>query len=110
MMIRFRGRSSQTHRIKNKPIKEGYKFFALSTVKGFIVNFTPDGRATKKNEYETKSSSGKIQSMMEHLIQTIFDLKERQHQKLKSRYKFVSTRTNREDFLLNKQSGCGELA
>ena len=98
MMIRFRGRSSQTHRMKNKPIKEGYKFFVLSTVKGFIVNFTPDGTSTGQNEYVLDKSVGKIQSMMEHLIQTIFELKEKQHIRLKIGYKFVSTRTNKEDF------------
>eukprot|EP00957_Ditylum_brightwellii_P016009 1206295-Ditylum_brightwellii.AAC.1 len=34
----------ETHRMKNKPIGEGYKFFALTTTNGFIANFTPDGR------------------------------------------------------------------
>ena len=48
MMIRFTGRSLETHRIKNKPIKEGFKFFVLATIEGFIVNFTPDGRSAEK--------------------------------------------------------------
>ena len=53
MMIRFFGRSSETHRMKNKPIKEGYKFFVLATKEGYIVNFTPDGRrAAKTGEQE----------------------------------------------------------
>lgn len=53
MMIRFMGRSAETHRIKGKPIGEGYKFFVLTTNFGFIVNFTPDGRnAAKKNLQE----------------------------------------------------------
>ena len=49
MMIRFEGRSKETHRIKNKPIGEGYKFFVLATSSGFVVNFTPDGRTAAKN-------------------------------------------------------------
>eukprot|EP00957_Ditylum_brightwellii_P157124 11958615-Ditylum_brightwellii.AAC.1 len=32
MMIRFSGRSSETHWIKNKPIGEGYTFFALTAL------------------------------------------------------------------------------
>jgi len=31
-MIRFMGRSLETHRMKNKPIKEGFKFFVLATI------------------------------------------------------------------------------
>eukprot|EP00957_Ditylum_brightwellii_P182829 13926703-Ditylum_brightwellii.AAC.1 len=31
MMIRFSGRSCETHQIRNKPLGEGYKFFALTT-------------------------------------------------------------------------------
>ena len=42
MMIRFMGRSHQTHCIKNKPIREGFKFFVLATTNGYVVNFTPD--------------------------------------------------------------------
>eukprot|EP00957_Ditylum_brightwellii_P175453 13357293-Ditylum_brightwellii.AAC.1 len=55
MMIQFSGRSNETHLIKNKPIQEGYKFFALTTTEGFLVNFTPDGRLAAKSgrqEYE----------------------------------------------------------
>ena len=67
MMIQFMGKSLETHRMKNKPIKEGYKFFVLSTINGFIVNFTPDGRtaARKENqEYENVKNKGKIESMI----------------------------------------------
>ncbi len=53
MIIRFSGRSLETHRIKNKPISEGYKFYILCTTTGYIVNFTPDGRvAAKHNKQE----------------------------------------------------------
>ena len=58
MIIRFGGRSNETHRMKNKPIGEGYKVFVLSTSNGFIVNFTPDGRtAARKDEQEYNSKS-----------------------------------------------------
>jgi len=32
MMIQFVGRCWETHRIKNKPIGEGFKFFVLATM------------------------------------------------------------------------------
>jgi hypothetical protein len=45
MMKRFKGRSSQTARMKNKPSKEGYKFFSLCDAStGYVYNFIPDGR------------------------------------------------------------------
>ena len=75
-MIRFRGRSNQTHRIKNKPIKEGYKFFVLACAwTGFILNFTPTGmnpgKHTNLNEYDTKGKEGKIMPMLMYLIDTL---------------------------------------
>mmetsp|Transcript_17478 Transcript_17478/g.39451 ORF Transcript_17478/g.39451 Transcript_17478/m.39451 type:complete len:315 (-) Transcript_17478:15-959(-) len=39
MMIRFSGKSAETHRVKNKPINEGYKLFVLATKSGYVVNF-----------------------------------------------------------------------
>ena len=50
MMIRFKGKSLETHRVKKKPIKEGFKFFVLSTMNGFILNFTPDGQTAAKKK------------------------------------------------------------
>lgn len=48
MMKKFKGRSSQTHRMAKKPIKEGYKFYALcDSSSGFIYEFFPDGRMEK---------------------------------------------------------------
>ena len=45
MMKLFKGRSAQTHQMKKKPIKEGYKFFALCNQEtGFVFDFFPDGR------------------------------------------------------------------
>ena len=67
MMIRFFGRSVETHRMKNKPIKEGYNFFVLTTKTGYVVNFTPDGRtaATKdRQEYKVDKTMGKIETMI----------------------------------------------
>lgn len=84
MMIRFMGKSLETHRIKNKPIKEGYKFFVLSTINGFIVNFTPDGRMAakqKQQEYKTEKS-GKIESMILHVIGIIQKLKDKQKERI----------------------------
>ena len=58
MMIRFVGRCRETHNIKNKPIGEGFKFFVLATMMGFVVNFTPDGRiAEKKGEQEYEQNN-----------------------------------------------------
>ena len=74
MMIRFSGRSAETHRIKNKPIKEGYKFFVLATKSGYIVNFTPDGRKAARvgeQEYEEQRGMGKIESMVLFLVEVI---------------------------------------
>ena len=45
MMKLFKGRSGQTWRMKHKPIKEGYKFFALCDKEtGLVFSFFPDGR------------------------------------------------------------------
>eukprot|EP00957_Ditylum_brightwellii_P154626 11768405-Ditylum_brightwellii.AAC.1 len=59
MMIQFSGRSNETHRMKNKPIWEGYKFFALTPTEGFLINFTPDRRSAAKSgrqEYEVNKT------------------------------------------------------
>ena len=50
MMIRFYGRSSETHKIKNKPISLGYKFFVIATIIRFIINFTPNGHCAEKQD------------------------------------------------------------
>jgi hypothetical protein len=53
MMKRFKGRSGQTHRMKNKPIKEGYKFFALCDTKtGYVYHMEPDGRLDKGSTHD----------------------------------------------------------
>eukprot|EP00957_Ditylum_brightwellii_P046846 3555669-Ditylum_brightwellii.AAC.1 len=51
------GRSSETHCMRNKPIKEGSKFFNLCTYQGVFINFTPHGRAAAeqgRQEYAVK--------------------------------------------------------
>ena len=99
MMIRFFGRSKETHRMKNKPIKEGYKFFVLATKEGFILNFTPDGRTAAKvgeQEYDDQTGTGKVESMISFLIEIVDKLKKRQLTRLKNMNKRASTRGNSE--------------
>eukprot|EP00957_Ditylum_brightwellii_P211281 15365994-Ditylum_brightwellii.AAC.1 len=67
MMIRFSGRSSETHQIKNKPIGEDYKFFALTTSQGFFASFTPDGRTTSESG-RSESSENRIDGKIEPMI------------------------------------------
>ena len=52
-MKRFKGRSSQTTRMKNKPIKEGFKFFALCDAEtGYVYEFIPNGRLEKTSIHD----------------------------------------------------------
>ena len=49
MMKLFKGRSNMTHRMKKKPIKEGFKFFAMvCSYSGWCYFFFPDGLREKK--------------------------------------------------------------
>eukprot|EP00957_Ditylum_brightwellii_P210217 15364683-Ditylum_brightwellii.AAC.1 len=67
-------RSKETHHMKNKPIKEDYKFFILGTKLGFIVNFTLDGQraaAIGEQEYEHDRLIGKVESIMSTFVITI---------------------------------------
>lgn len=74
MMVRFRGRSSQTHRLKGKPISEGFKFFCISDSRtGYIHYFVPDGRVVnnsnpERNEYVSSATISKICAMILFLI------------------------------------------
>lgn len=53
MMKRFKGRSGQTHRMKGKPIKEGFKFFSIcDTETGFVYDMIPDGRLEKSSTHD----------------------------------------------------------
>ena len=96
MMIRFQGRSVQTHGIKNKPIGEGFKWFVLTTFNGFVVNFTPDGRTAEKEnsqEYEKCSEQGKIESMIMYVTNIIKIFCDRQNRRIGSYLR--STRNNK---------------
>ena len=98
------GRSFQTHRVKNKPIGEGYKLFILATFRGFIVNATPDGRMAAKQgnqEYDTKNGEGKIVTMILHLCEIIDKFKARQLARIRSYPR--STRQNSADVFSKKQ-------
>eukprot|EP00977_Amphora_coffeiformis_P010453 scaffold2444_cov88-Amphora_coffeaeformis.AAC.1 len=54
MMKLFKGRSGQTTRMKGKPIKEGYKFWALYDAEtGYIFDFIPDGRLESRTIHDT---------------------------------------------------------
>ena len=86
MMIRFCGRSAETHWIKNKPIGEGYIFFVLTTYDGFVVNFTPDGRSaskTNRQEYESDKGLGKIESMIQFVSKVLNRFRQTQQDRIK---------------------------
>ena len=54
MMKLFKGRSGQMHCMKKKPVKEGYKFFAICDAQtGYIWNIIPDGRLEKSTIHDT---------------------------------------------------------
>ena len=49
MMKIFKGLSNMTHRMKKKPIKEGFKFYAMvCALSGYCFFFFPDGLKEKK--------------------------------------------------------------
>ena len=53
MMKRYKGRSGQKTKMKNKPIKEGYKFFALCDAEtGYIYHMMPNGRLEKTTTHD----------------------------------------------------------
>ena len=54
MMRLFKGRSKQTYMMRQKPIKKGFKFWAVSdTVSGFCYFFKPSGRLVKEKVKDT---------------------------------------------------------
>ncbi len=53
MMKLFKGWSSQTHMMKNKPIKEGFKVWTVSClVNGFIYQFIPSRKLEGEKTYD----------------------------------------------------------
>ena len=82
-MIKYSGRSRETIRIKNKPIKEGFKLFVLATYQGYVVNFTPEGRFASNNDSnEYTITGGKIESMIMFLSNVVTSLKNKQEQRI----------------------------
>ena len=66
MMKLFKGRSNMTFRMKCKPIKEGFKFYAMCDAgTGFIYFFLPDGLKEKKK----KTIAEKVAQMVRRLPQ-----------------------------------------
>ena len=98
MMVRFSGKSMETHRIKNKPISEGYKFFVLALTNGFVVTFTPDGRTAAKQDgkmdYDSKHKElGKVGSLVLHLAKSIHTLRKKQKDRIKRKQLLRTTRS-----------------
>ena len=86
-IIRFCGQSIETQCMQNKPICKGYKFFVLATTLAYIVNFTPGGRTAEKKdlqEYKTDRSTGKIESMIIHVLSVLTKIKERQKERVRT--------------------------
>ncbi len=53
MMKLFKGRHHQTHVMKQKPIKKGFKFWACSCpITGFVYRFVPSGRMEKEKIFD----------------------------------------------------------
>ena len=85
IIILISGRSQETHRIKNKPKREGFKLYVLATYSGYIINFTTDGRTAINNEkmkYEIDPINCKIQTMLMFLVEAIKKLREKQTERI----------------------------
>ena len=65
--------------MKNKPISEGYKFFAIVDARtGFVYHFVPGGRVASDkgenealglNEYQSSTELSKTAAMIKLLVQ-----------------------------------------
>jgi len=74
MMVRFKGRSSETYRIKNKPVNQGYKLFAMcDSNTGYVCYFTPDGRIANKNGTNEFSQANAEGGKLYHMFMLLFD-------------------------------------
>ena len=105
MMIRFLGRCIETHRMKNKPIGEGYKWFVLTTQTGYVLFFTPDGRMAEKSqkqEFAKDKECGKIESMVLYLTDVIQKFRDKQAARLGT-YQ-LATRNNQREIFNEKMS------
>ncbi len=63
MMKLFKGCHIQTHVMKQKPIKTGFKFWACScTVTGFVYCFVPSGRMEKEQMFDIVHGNKLVQN------------------------------------------------
>ena len=96
--VYFMGRLFKTHRMKNKPTKEGFKFIVLSAILGFVVNFSPDGRIAAKSDkmdYNINIEFGKIGSMIIYLVHSITKLLDKQSRRVKAHTMIRKTRAQK---------------
>ena len=65
MMKLFKGRLNMTYRTKQKPIKEGFKYYALVyPYRSWCYFFFPDGLKEKKK----RGTAGAVVFMLHHLL------------------------------------------
>ena len=62
-MARFKGCSTQTFRMKGKPIKEGCKFWALCDKSGFVCHMMPCTRVGTAEGDVSKSIADMVKAM-----------------------------------------------
>jgi len=70
MMVRFFGRSKHTFKAPNKPIKEGYKIFALCEA-GYTYNFMWSSKTDSYGELVKMPDLSPTESMVYQLAQTL---------------------------------------
>ena len=67
MMSRFKGRSAETYRMKQKPIACGYKFFAICcATTGFVWHLIPHGRVSNN-----KSTGHGVKEQFMRLVKSL---------------------------------------
>jgi len=88
MMVKFKGRSKETHRMKNKPVSQGYKLFAIADSQtGYILSFTPDGRLAREeglNEFSPANLDG---GKLHHMMNLLYENTLKEH--VEAGFKFV---------------------
>lgn len=68
-MILFKGASGQTFRMKEKPIKEGYKSWALcDSTTSYVICFTPAKRTSKATSEYQIIEGGQLNSILHYLL------------------------------------------
>eukprot|EP00957_Ditylum_brightwellii_P097742 7443421-Ditylum_brightwellii.AAC.1 len=61
----------ETYHMKNTPIGEGYKFFALTTTNGIIANFNPNGRTASKTGEKQSKRFGQVATRASDAVRDI---------------------------------------